>query len=165
MTHVFCNDESLLSDGPIPNCTGPPPPNTVCQHKGFAFASTDSDAGCDFEGKDGLIESGKCTGAYMCFPKDDIYYGRLSVIPPTCKVRHFLLLSALLLLHHCSSACYLLIILHWRDVLLLHIGKLLQPNSGRLMSLWTPFAYFWCIFHKMQHKTTLIRFWDLIYSY
>ncbi|XP_077942884.1 uncharacterized protein LOC120831293 isoform X3 [Gasterosteus aculeatus] len=61
VTHVFCNDESLLSDGPIPNCTGPPPPNTVCQHKGFAFASTDSDAGCDFEGKDGLIESGKCT--------------------------------------------------------------------------------------------------------
>lgn len=67
VTKVFCNDKLLFNSGGIKKCTGPPPPRSVCQHDGRAFVSTDADAVCEFEGKDGYIETGKCKGIYFYF--------------------------------------------------------------------------------------------------
>ncbi|XP_042344990.1 uncharacterized protein LOC121945051 isoform X2 [Plectropomus leopardus] len=60
VTHVFCNNELVFNNSHIAQCTGPPPPNTVCQNDGRAFVSTDTDGDCEFEG-DARIETLKCT--------------------------------------------------------------------------------------------------------
>ncbi|XP_031705480.1 uncharacterized protein LOC116384707 [Anarrhichthys ocellatus] len=61
MTHVYCNDVDLMNQTGIADCTGPPPPNTVCRHGGRAFFSIDTDGVCEFEGKSGYIVTEKCT--------------------------------------------------------------------------------------------------------
>ncbi|XP_078105823.1 uncharacterized protein LOC144517611 [Sander vitreus] len=61
VTCVFCNDNLIWRHSHIANCTGPPPPNTVCQQEGRAFVSIDTHGDCEFEGKDGYIRTEKCT--------------------------------------------------------------------------------------------------------
>ncbi|XP_068559889.1 uncharacterized protein [Cebidichthys violaceus] len=61
VTSIFCNEVQLLVHSFIANCTGPPPPNTACQHDGRAFVSIDTDGDCEFEGKSSYIETKKCT--------------------------------------------------------------------------------------------------------
>ncbi|XP_008279684.1 uncharacterized protein LOC103357072 [Stegastes partitus] len=60
VTQVFCEDEPLLNSSNIPNCSGPPQLNSVCQHDGRAFVSTSMNGDCDFEA-DKEIPKGKCT--------------------------------------------------------------------------------------------------------
>ncbi|XP_026199551.1 uncharacterized protein LOC113150984 [Anabas testudineus] len=62
VTQVFCNDELLFSETQIADCTGLPPPNTVCQHGGRAFVSIDTPGSCDFEGAS-YIKTTKCTNS------------------------------------------------------------------------------------------------------
>ncbi|XP_045891088.1 uncharacterized protein LOC123960414 isoform X2 [Micropterus dolomieu] len=61
VTCVYCNDELLHSHTPIADCSGHPPPSTVCQHDGRAFVSTDANADCEFEGISGYMKTEKCT--------------------------------------------------------------------------------------------------------
>ncbi|KAG7242497.1 hypothetical protein INR49_006248 [Caranx melampygus] len=63
VTEVFCHDDDPVFDnGPIPDCAGHlPAPNSVCQHHGRAFVTTDRAEQCDFEGKEGHIDSEECT--------------------------------------------------------------------------------------------------------
>ncbi|XP_044053293.1 uncharacterized protein LOC122876716 isoform X2 [Siniperca chuatsi] len=61
VTCVYCNDKLLFTRHThITSCTGPPSPNTVCQHDGRAFVSTNADE-CEFEGTSGYIKTEKCT--------------------------------------------------------------------------------------------------------
>lgn len=75
VTHVLCKDKNLPIHTPIPNCTGPPPPNTVCQYDGRAFVSIISDGNCDFE-RDDYIDTEKCTD------QNDMCAFRGLVFPP-----------------------------------------------------------------------------------
>ncbi|XP_075955797.1 uncharacterized protein LOC142957723 [Anarhichas minor] len=61
VTGVYCNDVDLMTQTRIADCTGPPPPNTVCRHGGRAFVSIDTDGDCEFEGKSGYIVTEKRT--------------------------------------------------------------------------------------------------------
>lgn len=65
VTDIFCKEEQIPTHTPFEDCTGTPPPNTVCQHDGRAFVSINADGECDFEGKHGYIETQKCTGIYF----------------------------------------------------------------------------------------------------
>lgn len=67
--NVFCNDKLLFSHTHTTNCMGPPQPGAVCQHDGRAYVSIDTDGDCEFEGKDGYIETQKYTGIYFFFLK------------------------------------------------------------------------------------------------
>ncbi|XP_042277201.1 uncharacterized protein LOC121903874 [Thunnus maccoyii] len=60
VTRVFCNDKLVFSNTDIISCTGPPPPNTVCQHNGRAFISRDTHGVCEFEGADDYMETKEC---------------------------------------------------------------------------------------------------------
>lgn len=73
VAYVFCNEKRLFSRTRIADCTGPPPPNTLCQHDGRAFVSTDRDGACEFEGEDRFIDTTKCTGISFCFLKPLMY--------------------------------------------------------------------------------------------
>ncbi|XP_051807010.1 uncharacterized protein LOC127534824 isoform X1 [Acanthochromis polyacanthus] len=66
VTKVFCNDENLLDHSHIPNCSGPPQPNSVCQHNGSVFASTNTSGVCEFEGEN-HIETKECRDFNICF--------------------------------------------------------------------------------------------------
>ncbi|XP_040927959.1 uncharacterized protein LOC114861846 isoform X2 [Betta splendens] len=57
---VFCNDEPVPFNSPMKECTGAPPPNTVCQRGGRAFVSTNTSGPCEFEA-DTYIQTKKCT--------------------------------------------------------------------------------------------------------
>ncbi|XP_023137285.2 uncharacterized protein LOC111576027 isoform X1 [Amphiprion ocellaris] len=59
VTKVFCNDENLLGHSHIPNCSGPPQPNSVCQQDGSVFVSTSTSSDCQFEGEN-YIETKPC---------------------------------------------------------------------------------------------------------
>nr|XP_020450156.1 uncharacterized protein LOC109956977 [Monopterus albus]XP_020450157.1 uncharacterized protein LOC109956977 [Monopterus albus] len=59
ITKVFCNDKRL-TDRQMADCTGPPPPNTVCQRDGRAFVSTDAHGKCEFEGVSFFLPTGDC---------------------------------------------------------------------------------------------------------
>nr|XP_033476199.1 uncharacterized protein LOC117252992 isoform X1 [Epinephelus lanceolatus] len=62
VTHIFCSDNSVnFSHTHITECSGPPPPNNVCQHDGRAFVAKDTAGSCDFEGSMGYIDTEKCT--------------------------------------------------------------------------------------------------------
>lgn len=65
VTDIFCNEKQLPIRAPLVDCTGPPPRNTVCQYNGRAFVFNNAHGDCDFEGKDGYIQTQKCTGIYF----------------------------------------------------------------------------------------------------
>ncbi|XP_049907266.1 uncharacterized protein LOC126394486 isoform X2 [Epinephelus moara] len=55
VTHIFCSDKSVnFSHTHITECSGPPPPNNVCQHDGRAFVSKDTAGSCDFEDQNNI---------------------------------------------------------------------------------------------------------------
>lgn len=68
VTDVFCKDEPVPVHRPLPNCTGTPLNNTVCQHDGRVFISYDGNGDCEFEGKlIGYIDTAKCPGIFKLF--------------------------------------------------------------------------------------------------
>lgn len=66
---VYCNDKNVFAvlNETIKDCSGFPPPNTVCQRDGRAFVSTNSDGQCDFEGLNYSITTIKCEGIQYYF--------------------------------------------------------------------------------------------------
>ncbi|KAL7391770.1 hypothetical protein ABVT39_014533 [Epinephelus coioides] len=50
----------------ITECSGPPPPNNVCQHDGRAFVSTDTAGSCEFEDSVDYMDTEKCTDKNIC---------------------------------------------------------------------------------------------------
>lgn len=62
---VYCNDEALLNNGSMTECSVPPPHRAVCQHDGRAFVSMSGNAHCEFEGNSGYITTKNCSGIYI----------------------------------------------------------------------------------------------------
>ncbi|KAK5910112.1 hypothetical protein CesoFtcFv8_003980 [Champsocephalus esox] len=61
VTTIFCDDEQVPFDH-IADCrpSGPPPPQTVCQHDGRAFVFTNTSRRCDFEVISRAIKTRNC---------------------------------------------------------------------------------------------------------
>ncbi|XP_054867581.1 uncharacterized protein LOC111576027 isoform X2 [Amphiprion ocellaris] len=80
VTKVFCNDENLLGHSHIPNCSGPPQPNSVCQQDGSVFVSTSTSSDCQFEGEN-YIETKPCPDL-SCFFHDPTSSSKVDPFDP-----------------------------------------------------------------------------------